>query len=209
MFRLLSSPSSKGPPLLRLEAERVMIRPPSQDDWREWIGLRAGSRDFLRPWEPTWPDDALTRDAFERRVRFQHREWQEGRSYSFLAFERSSRVLVGGLLLGNIRRGAQLAASLGYWVGQPFARRGYMTAAVQLSIGFAFSSLTLHRIEASCLPDNVASRALLEKLGFVSEGLARRYLRIDGAWRDHLLYALLSEDWPGANAAAGQYDRKV
>ncbi|CAK0746692.1 (ribosomal protein S5)-alanine N-acetyltransferase [uncultured Gammaproteobacteria bacterium] len=194
MFRLLSC-GNKGPTPLRLEDERVMIRPPNQDDWRGWGGLRAASREFLRPWEPAWPEDALTRDVFERRVRFQHREWQEGRSFSFLTFDRRSNALVGGLHLGNIRRGAQLAASLGYWIGQPYARCGYMTAAARLAIGFAFSTLGLHRVEASCLPDNLASRALLEKLGFVQEGLARRNLLINGDWRDHLLFAVLAEEW--------------
>ena len=88
-------------------------------------------------------------------------------------------------------------ASLGYWVGEPYARRGYMTAALPLVLDFSFERLRLHRVEAACLPTNVPSRALLLRIGFTEEGYARRYLLIDGKWQDHLLFAILREDWRG------------
>jgi ribosomal-protein-alanine N-acetyltransferase len=111
-------------------------------------------------------------------------------------FRKEDNVLVGGLTLANIRRGCAQAGSLGYWMGAPYARRGYMTAAVKAVIPFAFGTLKLHRIEAACIPTNVASVRLLEKNGFKREGFARQYLCIDGVWQDHFLYAKLQQDRP-------------
>ena len=181
-------------PAVRLEGERLWLRPPELADWSEWVALRGRSRGFLTPWEPAWPADSLTRTSFNRRVRRQLAEWRDDLTYSFLTFERGSRSLLGGLGLGNVRRGVSQSATLGYWVGEPYARRGYTTEAVSLVLDYAFGDLEMHRVEASCLPNNEASRRLLEKLGFTCEGLARGYLRIDGVWRDHLIYALLRED---------------
>ena len=93
-----------------------------------------------------------------------------------------------------MRRGVAQAGSIGYWIGQPFARNGYMTAAVRALIPFSFTTLRLHRLEAACIPDNAASIALLEKTGFRREGYAREYLCINGTWADHLLYARLRDD---------------
>ncbi len=182
-------------PTVRLEGELVTLRPPGPRDWSAWAALRARSRAFLTPWEPAWPADTLTRASFTRRVRRQMGEWRDDLTYSFLVFERGGETLVGGLGLGNIRRGVSQTATLGYWVGEPFARRGYTTEAVSLALEYGFGELELHRVEASCLPDNQASRGLLRKLGFTREGMARGYLRIEGSWRDHEIYALLKEDW--------------
>lgn len=184
-----------GTPTVRLEGEGVHLRPPQARDWQEWADLRALSRAFLTPWEPTWPPDALARAAFMRRLRRQASEWRDDEAYSFLAFDSRTGVLVGGIGLSNVRRGVAQTATLGYWVGQPHARRGYMSRSARLVTDFAFRQLGLHRVEAACLPTNVPSRGLLEKVGFVYEGHARGYLRIDGAWRDHVLYAVLREDW--------------
>ena len=104
-------------------------------------------------------------------------------------------TLVGGIGLSNVRRGVSETASLGYWVGEPFARQGYMRAALPLVLDFSFDRLRLHRVEAACLPTNVPSRALLMRTGFHQEGYARQYLCIDGKWQDHLLFAMLSADW--------------
>src|SRR5207245_11020414 len=101
---------------------------------------------------------------------------------------------VGGLPLENMRVGCPQAGSLGYWIGAPYARQGHMTAAVRTLIPFAFGTLKLHRVEAACIPANVASIRLLEKTGFQREGFAQQYLCIDGAWQDHFLYARLEQD---------------
>jgi [ribosomal protein S5]-alanine N-acetyltransferase len=105
----------------------------------------------------------------------------------------SDGALVGGLTLANIRRGVAQACSLGYWMGLPFVRHGYMTAAVRAVVPFAFATLRLHRIEAACIPTNAGSIRLLEKNGFVREGYAREYLCINGIWQDHLLFARLKD----------------
>ncbi len=186
-----------GPPAVRLDGRLVHLRPPAAKDWKEWADLRGRSRAFLTPWEPTWPADALARTAFLRRTRRQIQEWREDEAYGFLVFENAGGQLVGGIGLSNVRRGVAQTATLGYWVGEPFARRGFTAEAARLSVGFALDQLGLHRVEAACLPTNAPSRGLLEKVGFQYEGYARGYLRIDGAWRDHVLYAVLREDWRG------------
>lgn len=191
--RLLSGLTS--PPPVRLEGRRCMLRPALPRDWRDWAALRAESRAFLKPWEPTWPADALTRAAFERRLRRQAQEWRGDEAYNFLIFDSRADELVGGLGLTNVRRGVAQTAMMGYWVGERHARRGYVGEAAALLLDFAFGNLRLHRIEAACLPSNTPSRGLLKKLGFSEEGYARSYLCIDGAWCDHILYAVIVDDW--------------
>ncbi|MFQ5774713.1 MAG: GNAT family N-acetyltransferase [Kiloniellaceae bacterium] len=179
---------------LRLEHERVYLRPPVQRDWRAWAALRAESREFLAPWEPTWAYDALTRGAFRRRLRVYRAEMRQGTGYSFLVFRRADDVLLGGTTLSNLRRGVAQSASLGYWIGAPYRRQGYMSEALAALLRFGFGHLGLHRVEAACLPDNQASKALLLKSGFREEGYAREFLRINGRWQDHLLFAILRSD---------------
>jgi [ribosomal protein S5]-alanine N-acetyltransferase len=196
MLHLLGNGFAAAPPV-RLDGPACYAQPAQARDWRAWAELRERSRAFLVPWEPSWPPDALTRAAFARRLRRQAYEWRQDMGYSFLVFDRESDELVGGLGLANVRRGVAQMATLGYWVGEPYARRGYISAATRLILRFSFGQLGLHRIEASCLPANVASQGLLEKVGFVREGHARAYLRIKGEWRDHVLYGLTREDWAG------------
>lgn len=188
-------PSLLSPPPIRLDGDRIYLRPPLPRDWRDWADLREESREFLTPWEPTWPADALGRPAFVRRIRRQASEWRDDEAYSFLVFTRAEDRLVGGIGLSNVRRGVAQMATMGYWVGHPFARQGFTSEAAVVMLGFAFGQLGLHRVEAACLPTNAASRGLLEKVGFQREGYARGYLRIDGRWADHILYGMLRDDW--------------
>jgi ribosomal-protein-alanine N-acetyltransferase len=181
-------------PLPIVEGDGVYLRAPQMSDYSEWTTLREASRAFLTPWEPTWPSDDLGRSAFRRRLRRYAEDQRADTSYAFFLFRRADDALVGGLTLANIRRGVALAGSLGYWIGEPFARRGLMTAALQGLVPFAFGSLRLHRLEAACIPSNAASIRLLEKMGFVREGYAREYLCINGLWQDHLLFARLNGD---------------
>lgn len=183
-------------PLPIIEGEGVYLRAPQMSDYSEWTTLREASRAFLTPWEPTWPSDDLTRSAFRRRLRRYAEDQRADTSYAFFLFRRSDDALVGGLTLANIRRGVAQAGSLGYWIGEPFARRGLMTGALHGLVPFAFGSLRLHRLEAACIPSNAASIRLLEKMGFAREGYAREYLCINGLWQDHLLFARLSSDRP-------------
>jgi ribosomal-protein-alanine N-acetyltransferase len=182
---------SEQPPLI--EGDGVFLRAPQMADFAEWAALRESSRAFLTPWEPTWPHDDLSRVAFRRRLKRYAEDMRSDQAYAFFIFNHDA-ALVGGITLANVRRGVAQAGSLGYWMGEPFARRGLMTAAVTALIPFAFGALRLHRLEAACIPSNIASVRLLEKTGFKREGYAREYLCINGIWQDHFLYALLRTD---------------
>jgi ribosomal-protein-alanine N-acetyltransferase len=173
-----------------------VLRTPQMTDYTEWAALRENSRAFLTPWEPTWPEDDLSRGAFRRRIRRYVEDLRADLGYAFLIMRSADNALVGGLTIANVRRGVAQAGSLGYWMGQAFARQGYMTAAVRAIVPFAFTTLRLHRLEAACIPTNSGSIRLLENTGFVREGYAREYLCIDGVWQDHLLYARLKDSRP-------------
>lgn len=179
-----------------LDGERVRLRPARNGDYEAWAQLRRTSHDFLQPWEPTWPTDDLTRDAFAQRVRLCREDMRQGWAYPFLVFRLEDGALTGGITLSNVRRGVAQTATVGYWCGAPFARTGLTLDAVRTAAEFAFGQLDLHRLEAACLPENTASAGLLERAGFTREGLARQYLRINGSWRDHLLFGRLRAD-PG------------
>ena len=190
LFRL--SKIAEPEPLLR--GDGIYLRPAVSGDFTAWVRLRSESREFLTPWEPLWPEDDLTRAAFRRRLRRQTDEMARDEAFSFLIFDAGADTLLGGLTLGGIRRGVAQSGTLGYWMGAPHAGKGRMTRAVAAAVRFGFATLRLHRIEAACLPENTASQTLLERNGFQREGLARGYLRINGAWRDHLLYALVEPE---------------
>jgi ribosomal-protein-alanine N-acetyltransferase len=181
---------------LRLDGAGVRLRPPRASDFAEWCELRAGSRAFLQPWEPTWPADDLTRAAFRRRLTAYAQDMERGLAYPFLVFRAGDNAMVGGITLSNVRRGVAQMGSIGYWVGEPFARRGHTVAAVGAVTRFAFEHLNLHRVEAACIPTNEGSRKVLARAGFRQEGLAMAYLRINGVWRDHLLFGLTSPTPP-------------
>lgn len=192
---LLDWMSTEAP--LAIEGEGVRLRPPRATDYRAWTELRARSRDFLQPFEPAWPEDDLTRPAFRRRLSAYARDLESGAGYAFLVFRAADDELVGGVTLSNVRRGVAQSCSLGYWAGAPFARRGHTSAAVLAATRFAFHGLGLHRVEAACVPHNDASRGLLLKVGFEQEGKARAYLKINGAWADHLLFGLVRDEAGG------------
>lgn len=184
----------KSDPKMRLEGDIVYIRMPQASDWAQWSRLRESSRDFLVPWEPIWPADDLTKAAFGRRLRRYTQSVRQGNLYPFFVFTKRDNRLVGGITLTNVRRGTVQGCSVGYWVGMSHARSGYMSDALQTSLTFAFDALGLHRVEAACLPENQPSRRLLIKSGFAEEGHAREYLKICGAWRDHVRFGILATD---------------
>jgi ribosomal-protein-alanine N-acetyltransferase len=177
---------------LRVEGEGVWLRPPRAGDFAEWRELRAQSRAFLQPWEPTWPADDLSRAAFRRRLMAYARDREAGLAYPFFVFRASDDALTGGITLSNVRRGVAQMGSVGYWCGKPFTRQGLTLAAVRGLCEFAFRTLALHRLEAACIPSNAPSRDLLAKAGFAEEGFAQAYLKINGAWRDHVLFGRTS-----------------
>lgn len=177
-----------------ISAPTVTLRAPGVSDYTAWAQVRALSRSHLVPWEPTWSRDELTRFSFRRRLRAYGQDARDDRGYYYFIVSNTNDTLIGGITLSNVRRGAAQCATLGYWIGAPYAGQGYMQRAVRMLSAFGFRNLRLHRIEAACMPTNKPSRRVLEKCGFEQEGLARRYLKINGAWEDHAIYALTEED---------------
>ncbi|TYB82533.1 GNAT family N-acetyltransferase [Maritimibacter fusiformis] len=184
-------------PKVRIETERLTLRPPQHGDYTGWARLRDQSREFLTPWEPTWASDHLSRKSFTNRVYWSNRSVAQGTALPLFLIRRRDGVLVGALTLDNIRRGPAQAGTTGYWVGAPYARSGYMREALAALVHYAFTELDLSRLEAGCLPENTASRGVLEKTGFKYEGVAQSYLQINGRWRNHVLYANLRADRRG------------
>ncbi|MEM9523717.1 MAG: GNAT family protein [Pseudomonadota bacterium] len=185
---------------IRIETERLTLRLPLHIDYRPWRSLRQESADFLKPWEPAWADDHLSRKAFTNRVYWAQRSLGSGTALPLFLIHRRYQLLLGAITLDNIRRGPARAGTLGYWIGQPHIRQGYMREAIEAVVHHAFTSLDLSRLEAACLPENAASRGVLEKAGFKYEGVAQSYLQINGRWRNHVLYANLRGDRRGRTA---------
>ena len=181
---------------VRLETERIVLRLPAHSDYNAWTALRIESREFLVPWEPVWSPDQLSRTSFTNRVYWASRASKGGTAYPLFLLRRDG-VLLGAITLDNIRRGPAQTGTIGYWIGKPFARQGYMSEAIGALVHHAFTTLDLSRIEAACLPENAASRGVLERSGFKYEGVAQSYLQINGRWRNHVLYANLRSDRRG------------
>ena len=177
-----------------LTGEGVRLRHPGLEDYDRWAKLRYASRAHTERWEPAWTEDELTRSAFKRRLRRYQQDLESGQGCPFLVFRAVDDVLLGACNLNNIRRGVLQAADIGYWVGAPYVRRGHARAAVRRVLAYAFGPLRLHRVEAAIQPDNLASHAVLTSVGFTEEGFARKYLKINGEWRDHLKFAILNGD---------------
>lgn len=190
-MRGLTFPGGQQPVI---KGESVYLRYPRVADYAAWSHLRGESRAFLSPWEPSWATDELTKGAFRRRLKRYAHDSRLDQAYAFFVFRKEGDELLGGCTLSNVRRGVTQCCALGYWIGERFARQGFMYDAVKALVPFIFKTLGLHRIEAACLTDNDASKSLLIKIGFKQEGLARRYLQINGDWQDHVLFALLAEE---------------
>ncbi len=182
---------------VRIDTQRLVLRPPQQGDFRQWRALREASRDFLTPWEPLWSADHLSRKSFSNRVYWANRSIANGSALPLFLIRREDQALLGALTMDPIRRGPAQTGTCGYWIGEPFARQGYMREALEAVVHYAFSELDLSRIESACLPENRASRGLLEKCGYKYEGVAQSYLQINGRWRTHVLYANLRQDRRG------------
>jgi ribosomal-protein-alanine N-acetyltransferase len=182
---------------VQIDTERLILRLPQHADFRAWSTLRYESQDFLSPWEPTWAPDHLSRKSFANRVYWSQRSVNEGTALPLFLVRRGDHQLMGAITLDPIRRGPAQTATMGYWIGQQFAREGYMSEAILALVHYAFVKLDLSRIESACLPDNVPSRGALEKCGFKYEGVAQAYLQINGRWRTHVLYSCLRADRRG------------
>ena len=188
---------------VRIETERMCLRVPSHSDFRQWSGLRRASDDFLQPWEPTWAPDHLSRKSFSNRVYWAQRSIANETAMPLFLIQRADDALLGALTLDNIRRGPAQAGTCGYWIGETYARQGFMREALEAVVHYAFTALDISRLESACLPDNLASRGVLEKCGYKYEGVAQSYLQINGRWRTHVLYANLRGDRRGKTQAGG------
>lgn len=186
---------------VRIVTDRLLMRPPVHADFRAWAALRRDSAEFLKPWEPLWADDHLSRKAFTNRVYWAQRAIGQGSALPLFLLRLEDEVLVGAITLDNIRRGPAQDGTLGYWIGAPFARQGFMREAITALTHHSFEALDLSRLTAACLPENAASRGVLETCGFKYEGVAQSYLQIAGRWRNHVLYANLRADRRGRTEA--------
>ncbi len=184
----------KTPVLL---SERLQLRLPRRGDYIPWATTRRAAVDFLQQWEPIRPRGYDARAAFTGRVHWAQRAARAQSAFPFMIMRREDRRLLGAITLDNVRFGPARAGTIGYWIGEEFARQGYMREAIGLVMDYAFEQLDLSRIEAACLPENVASRGLLEGAGFKYEGVAQSFLQINGRWRTHVLYANLRHDRRG------------
>ncbi len=182
---------------VRIDTERMVLRLPVHADYRQWSALRERSAAFLKPWEPSWSADHLTRKAFLNRVYWANRSVAQGTAVPLFLERRSDNRILGAITLDNIRRGPAQAGTIGYWIGEPYARSGFMREALTALVHHAFEVIDLSRLESACLPENAASRGLLEKCGYKYEGVAQSYLQINGRWRNHVLYANLRGDRRG------------
>ena len=178
-----------------IAGKKLYLRIPTTSDFREWVQLRGGSKEFLQPWEPSWKDDELTFTGYKRILQYYIKELKTERGYPFFVFKISDNTLVGGVTISNVRRGASQSCTIGYWMGEQFAGLGLMREAVKLLFPFVFGDLKLNRVEASCIPSNSRSIRLLNALGFSEEGLAKNYLKINGKWEDHILFGMNQDEW--------------
>lgn len=176
----------------------VGLRPLRLSDARTWREVRLRNADWLRPWEPTNPETPLFRTGlgpYLGMVQTMRREARHGLALPWVVMYEGA--FAGQLTVGAIVWGSARSAQIGYWVDQAVAGRGVMPTAVALAVDHCFFKVGLHRVEANIRPENTASRRVVDKLGFREEGVRRRHLHIDGAWRDHICYALTTEDVPG------------
>jgi [ribosomal protein S5]-alanine N-acetyltransferase len=181
---------------LRLEAATTAIRPTSLEDCDEQLRLRRANREHTKPWDPARDESFYTEAGQRLELDLDQRSWAAGSAYAFavLDTERADR-LIGRVALSNVVRGPWQNATLGYWIAAEALGRGHATRAVRLVLRFAFEHAGLHRVQPAIIPRNVRSVRVAEKAGFRLEGRALRYLKINGTWEDHDVYALTVEDW--------------
>jgi ribosomal-protein-alanine N-acetyltransferase len=181
----------------QLRGRRIVLRPLAAADFEAWREVRQRNRGWLLKWEPKpppgAPDATESRPAFIARCGAREREWQMGSGFGFGIFVAGQ--FAGELNLSGVQRGPFQNAYVGYWIDEAQAGNGYVPEALVVAARFAFEELGLHRLQVAIIPRNRPSRRVAEKLGLREEGIAHRYLAINGVWEDHIRYALTSEEW--------------
>jgi [ribosomal protein S5]-alanine N-acetyltransferase len=175
----------------------VELRPVRVGDARMWREIRVRNAPWLRPWEPTNPETPLYRSnlgPYIAMVRAMRREARQGQAIPWVVT--FGGEFVGQLTIGSINWGSARSGQVGYWIDEAYAGRGITPTTLAMAVDHCFGVVGLHRLEASIRPENHASRRVVEKLGFREEGVRVRQLHINGAWRDHVCYALTAEDAP-------------
>jgi ribosomal-protein-alanine N-acetyltransferase len=181
---------------LELVGRRLNLRTLTEDDYEPWHEVRSRCRDWLVPWEPRpngAPLPSEDRGSFAARCAIRERERQLGTGFGFGVFVRGR--FAGEITLSSIQRGPFQSGFIGYWIDEELAGQGYVPEAVVMVLHFAFEALGLHRVEISIIPRNAASLRVVEKLALRREGVAERFLEIDGAWEDHARFAITAEEW--------------
>jgi ribosomal-protein-alanine N-acetyltransferase len=182
---------------VRLYGRRIMLRPLTAADWPQWSEVRQRNEQWLTPWEPLRPanllDPTRDRDAFASRCNARDRDRQMGIAYGFGVFV--GAAFAGEINLNGVVRGAQQSATLGYWIDRDQAGRRYIAEGVATLIRFSFEQLHLHRLEICIVPRNRNSRRVMEVLAVREEGVAQRFLEINGVWEDHIRYGITVEEW--------------
>lgn len=192
------------------EGDRIYVRPPRKEDWEIWYYVRQRSRNHLEPWEATWLDSHMTEEYFHKWIRQQKKKRSHDQSYFHFIFLKETNELMGAINIIHVLRGIAQTASLGYWIGKEFSGNGFMSEAMSLILPYGYDTLRLHRYQAAVLKQNHASIALLKKYGFRQEGVAEKFLHVNGKWRDHLIFALTKEEWEkgsGRTKSTGQFLR--
>jgi ribosomal-protein-alanine N-acetyltransferase len=196
VLRRKSTPDPMNAPAL-LHGRRVLLRPLTLNDFDEWRAVRRRCNDWLTKWEPRripgQPDTVEDRQAFSARCSVRMREIQLGTGYGFGIFVDGR--FGGEINVNSIHRGAHQSAYVGYWIDEALAGQGYMPESLVTVLRFSFEELLLHRLQISIIPRNTSSRRVVEKLDLRDEGIAERYLEINGTWEDHVRYAITSEEW--------------
>lgn len=169
----------------------IHLRPISYRDKKWWIRAQRDNREWLAPWEATFPEGGEVAPKFRKMVRAFRKDARLGRSENYIIFKGSQRV--GFIALGGISYGPARMAFIGYWITKEYANQGIITRAVSLVKERAFADLRLHRIEINVRPENQPSIRVAMKSGFELEGKRAKYLHIDGAWRDHLCFVATRE----------------
>lgn len=187
-----------SPTTTRLRGRRLELRPLDVRDFTAWRDVRRRNAERLTRWEPRrvpgQPDVVESRDAFAARCSARAREWQLGTGFGFGIFV-DEDGFAGEINLSSVQRGPFQSAYVGYWIDEAVAGRGYTPEALVVAARFSFEELALHRVQVAIIPRNTASRRVVEKVGLREEGVALRYLEIDGVWEDHVRYAITAEEW--------------
>ncbi len=172
-----------------LDGDDIYLRSPKASDYQEWADIRAKNKDYLTPWTPAWTRNCLDKSQYIKLLKAQETESKFGTGRFFFIFDKVTDKLIGGINLTRILGGVVESCTIGYWIAEEFSNKGLMSQAIGIIIEYCQDKLNLHRIEAACMQENIASQTVLKKHGFEAEGLAKEYLKINGKWQDHIVLA--------------------